>query len=174
MDNLIVYRPYRFHYYCAFLSLCIGAFASVIMGCYLPTVDWFIIVWFAVLFLSVFFAKVLYDSSNITMLFEEEGLRIVGGKYADYSYFPWNMFTIAYYARSYKGHLFLVLSPEPLTQTQAKQYVNRSANLSKLQIKSAIVIHLDATQDVSKVKEIVNTKLSRQVDISKTGDDSLS
>lgn len=159
MNDVIKYRPNRSNsWFVPFMLIC-SIIAFVGIGYCLPKIG------FPVYFLFVFgimgflLAKTLYDSSNIIIIFENEGLRIAGGKHNNYHYTLWEDINYAYYARNFKGHLFLILSPESLSQKQVKHFMNRGANTSRICVDSVMVIHIDELQDITKLRELINNKV---------------
>lgn len=105
--------------------------------------------------LCIWLTKVLYDCSNITLIFEQEGLRIIGDKHAIYRYITRSKLTHVYYTKNWKGFSFAVLSPETLDQKAARRYANRAANTGCISIDNTIVIPLDNLQNVSSIKEMI-------------------
>lgn len=106
--------------------------------------------------------KTLYDSFNIILFFEEDGLRITGGRKGSYCYLAWENLLYGYYVKSYRGHLFLLLSPTVLGEKQVKAFVNRGARSSILTIDDTVVIYVDATQDLTQIKEVIRGKCSTE------------
>ncbi len=83
-------------------------------------------------------------------------MRVVGRKYNDYKYFPWNEYLYAYYGRGYKGHLFLVLSPKELNQKDAQKYVDKRNYSNKLYFDDVVVLHIDDfLQDIQLIKDFI-------------------
>ena len=110
--------------------------------------------------------KMLYDSSNIILLFENEGIRIIGRKYSDYRYLPWNEYLHAYYGRALKGHLFLVLSSKELNPIDAKKYINKRNYSSKLYFDDVVVLHIDDyLQNIKPIKCFIADHVSYVKDI---------
>ena len=107
----------------------------------------------------IWLTKVLYDSSRRAVIFEQNGLRIIGGSYFDYRYIPWEGLTYGCYTRNYKGHLFLLLSPNVLNPKEAKRFANQGANSSRLFIDYVVVIYLDILQDVAQIKKLIDSQL---------------
>lgn len=109
---------------------------------------------------SLWLTKVIYDSLKRRVIFEQNGVRIIDGD-SDCCYFSWEELNYGYYIKSYKGHLFLLLSAEMLNPEEAKRIVNKGANTSRILIDRVVVIYLDLLQDVSQVKEIISNHLVR-------------
>lgn len=159
MDKAIVCRPYQVYiYFIPFILFC-EIFAFIIVGCNLVAglFDWLM---FTVGILCIWLTKVLYDASNIVVIVEEIALQIVGGNYNQYRYILWKELSYGYYTRSFKGHLFLVLSSKELGSKEVKKLVNRGANFYKICIDDTIIIPITFLKNASQLKEmIVNHEL---------------
>lgn len=154
MNDVIIYRPYRSHGWFVPFTIAIGILAFMAAGFCIPEMglfDFFLTIGV----LSMCVTKVLYDSTNIVIFFEREGMRIAGGRYNNYSFFPWKEFSYVYYAKSFKGHLFAVLSPKALSPKEVKNFVNRSANSSRMCIDFVVAIHIDVLQRTSQLKDLI-------------------
>lgn len=156
MNNICTYRPYRSHAWFLPFVIPVAMLAFVAAGYCFPYVGVGVF-WVAIGIVCTYLTKVLYDSSNISVVFEQEGLRIVGGSYNDYRYLLWEEVSNAYYVRNFRGFLFLVLSPKVLDSKAAKKLINRGANLSKICIDDVVVIHIDDLQNVSQIKELIDS-----------------
>jgi len=159
MHSDITYRPFRSHTY--FIPFMLGAcmITFIAAGFYLPQIGFPLFFLLTLGLLSLFLVKYLYDTANITVIFEQDGLRIIGGKHNNHRYVNWEQFAYAYYARNFKGHFFLVLSPKDMTTELVRHYANRSAVSSSFFIDSVVVIAMDPTQDISPLKELINSKV---------------
>lgn len=162
MDNTVIYYPYRAHIWFAPLLLAIGIVSFLSLGYYLPYIDATTCLLAIMGIVSVGLLKVLYDSSRIAVLLGCKGLCVIGEKQNGFYYMPWEEVPYAYYVRSYKGHLFLVLSPKPLDGKELKSFANRAANLSKVCIDFVVVIHIDSSQNTSKVREKINNYITHR------------
>lgn len=159
MNHAIAYRPYRSHAWFVPFAYGIGIISIFAAGYSLPHIGFATFVLLGIGIVCFLLAKVLYDSSSILVLLEQEGLRITGGNHSNYRYIPWKELSYAYYTRSYRGHLFLILSPTPLSQKQTQILTNRGANTSKICVDSVVVIHIDTMQNTSQLKETVVSKV---------------
>ena len=155
MHDTIIYRPYRSHGWFVPFAIAAQILSFAAAGFCIPNIGLFVL-FFAMGALAAYLAKVLYDSANIVVFFEQEGLRIAGGRYKNYRYFPWEGFSYVYYIRSFRGHLFVVLSPKELSPKEGKNFVRRGANLSRICIDSVVVIHMDVLQNTAQLKELIN------------------
>ena len=160
MDKTIIYRPFKSHTYFLPFTICVGVLAFVTTGYCLPFWSIGVLIPTALGVISTWLTKVLYDSANIAIFFEKEGLRVVGRRYNEYRYILWEELLYAYYVRNLKAHLFLVLSPKPLSSIEAKDFANQGANLLKVCIDDVVVIHIDAIQNVSPLKELIADHVS--------------
>jgi len=163
MDGTIVYRPYKTQKWALVFSLFLGIFSFVIAGYCLT------LFWLASLILAgtgvacIWLTKVLYDSLKKVLFFDQNGLRIIDTCRFDYRYIPWEKLIYGCYTRNYKGHRFLLLSPNALTSKEAKHFANQGANSSRICIEDVVIIYLDALQDVSPIEELISNHIT-QVD----------
>lgn len=156
MNDITIYRPYKAHAWTLPFTVTIGLFAFVATGYCVPYWEYNVFILAVIGVVCAWLTKFLYDSSNLTVIFEQQGLRTIAGRYDDYRYVLWEELSYAYYVRSFKGHLFLVLSPNALSPKEAKHFANRGANSSRICIDSVLVIYIDIFQDASKIKEIID------------------
>ena len=162
MNDITVYRPYQFHArvfpFTAFISL----LALVATGYCIPY-------WKATFLLATigvggaWLTKYLSDTTKVVVVFEQQGVRILGDKHHNYRFVPWENLTYAYYTRNYKGHPFLVLTPNALDRKEAKHFANRGANTTRICIDGVLVIYMDIIQDVSPIEELIATHVEHVV-----------
>jgi len=157
--DVITYRPHKSYAYFTPFALTIALILFLTAGYYLPHMRYTGIILMLFGILSLWLTKSLYDSSNIVILFEQEGLRITGGKAKNYQYLLWKDITYGCYVRNFKGHLFLVLSPGELNPKIAKRLANIGANLSKICVDSSVVVYIDVTQNTSQLTEMVENHI---------------
>lgn len=155
MNDVIVYRPYRLQAWLLMFTIPTGMLAFLAAGYYMLFQAVSSLALMAIGIICVWLSKLLYNASKITVTFEQEGLRIMDRDYNGCQYRFWCELSYAYYVKSFKGHLFLVLSPKKLSPKEAKHLTNRGANSSKVCIDYAIVIYLDILQNISKLKELI-------------------
>lgn len=155
MNDTFIYRPYKSHAWTLPFTTSVGLLAFVAAGYCVPYWGYNVLILAAVGIVCAWLTKLLYDSSNVAVIFEQEGLRALGGNYNEYRYVLWEEVSYAYYVRSFKGHLFLVLTPNALSSKEAKHLANRGANSSRICIDSVLVIYIDIFQDVTKIKELI-------------------
>lgn len=160
MNDAIVYRPYKTQSWPLVLTLPVGILAFWGAGYCLSFSYVGVLSLIGVGAACIWITKVLYDSSKKAIIFELNGLRIIGGSYSDYRYVSWEKLAYGCYAKNYKGHLFLLLSPNMLNAKEAKRFANRGANSSRIYIDSVVVIYLDRLQDVSQIKKLIDSHLA--------------
>lgn len=161
MKDTIVYRPYRSHAWFLPFTIPVGMLAFIFAGYCLPFWGFYAIVPVAIGIACTWLTKVLYDYSRVAVFFEQEGLRVIGSSYNDYRYVLWEELSYAYYVRSFKGHLFAVLSPKALSPKEAKKLANRGANSTRICIDDTVVIHLeDILQDGLQIKEFIENHVA--------------
>ena len=115
MKEAIVYRPYKAQTWPLVFTLPVGILAFVGAGYCLPFSGVSVLCLTGIGIACIWLSKVLYDSSKKAVIFEQNGLRIIGGSYFDYRYIPWGELTYGYYTQNYKGHLFVCYLPMCLT-----------------------------------------------------------
>lgn len=156
MNNIFKYRPYRsMGWFVPFGIFLVISFLVLSGGYLFQNLFGDFAVLFLIGILCIWLTKVLYDCSNITLIFEQEGLYIVGDKQVAHRYINWSELPCVYYAKSWKGFSFAVLSPEALDQKATQRYANRAANTGRISIDNAIVFPLDYSQNVSFIKEMI-------------------
>lgn len=163
MHNAIVYRPYKAQSWPLAFTLPVGILAFLGAGYCFSFSGVSVLCLIGVGLACIWLTKVLYDSSKKAVIFEQNGLRIIGGSYFDYRYISWGELMYGCYTRNYKGHLFLLLSPNVLNAKEAKRFANQGANSSRIYIDDVVVIYLDVLQDVAQIKKLIDSHLS-QVD----------
>lgn len=115
------YHPYRSHAWFIPFSTVSGVFAyiaSVVALPNCPTAVFFL----GIGLLCTVLTKFLYNSAQTTISFESETLRIAEKGSNLRKYILGNELPFGYYIRNYKGHLFLVLSPEPVDKNDLKGF----------------------------------------------------
>lgn len=155
MNGITIYRPYRVHAWTLPFTVTVGVFAFVATGYCVPYWGYNVIILAVIGIICAWLTKVFYDTSNITVIFEQYGLRTIASRYDDCRYVLWAELLYAYYVRSFKGHLFLVLSSKALSPKEARQFANRGANSSRICIDSVFVIYIDIFQDASQLRELI-------------------
>lgn len=160
MDSAIIFQPYQKQTWPLFLTIPISVLAFVCAGYFLYFSLIASICFIGAGVICILLTKVVYDSSKRFLVFEQEGLRIVGSGHSDYRYMPWEVLIHGYYVRNYKGHLFLILSPNVLNVKAAKRLVWRGANSSRICIDDTVVIFLDDLQNTAQIKELISEHIA--------------
>lgn len=157
MNNTIIWRPYRHQAWVLLFTMPICILYFVFTGYGITDLGLKVLFFAVPGIVCVLFTKCIYDTSNIAVIFEQDGFRIVERNYRDYRYVSWKEFSFAYYARNFKGHLFLVLSPKKLSSEEVKQLAKRSANSIKISVNEAVVFPVDFLKDSSSVKTLIDS-----------------
>ena len=155
MNDITIYRPYKVHAWTLPFTVTVGVFAFVATGYCVPYWGYNVLILAVIGIVCAWLTKVFYDTSNLTVIFEQHGLRTIASRYDDCRYVLWEELLYAYYVRSNKGHLFLVLSSNALRPKEAKRFANRGANSSRICIDSVFVIYIDIFQDASQLRELI-------------------
>ena len=155
MDYITIYRPYKLHAWILPFTASVVPLAFAVAGYCVPYWGYNVAILAVIGIVCAWLTKVFYDSSRLAVIFEQQGLRTIGCRYSDYRYVLWEELSYAYYVRSFKGHLFLVLSSNALSPKEAKRFANRGANSSRICIDSVFVIYIDIFQDASQLRELI-------------------
>lgn len=154
MKDPLIYRPYGSPSWLVFMIVLFTVFVFILAGHVIP--DWHsALLWGVMGIVAMWFIKVFYDASNAALLFEENGLWIMGGNYKKYRYVFWKEVPYAYYVIGCKGHPFFVLSPKPLLSKEIRHLANRGEYSTRICIDQAIVIFVDVSQNTSQLEEII-------------------
>ena len=163
MENKFVYKPYRiagiFAVVMAIFVLVEFLILAVLADDFYSNIKSF--GFLAMQFLILNFALLLFSISKKTITFEEKGLTVVNDQRTKSRFIEWSNIRYAYYKRSYKGHVYLVLSADELNRDQVKKLVSKGANFSKICFDNALVIYLDFT---SKHKAKINSIVKQNVE----------
>lgn len=160
MNNTIIYRPYKVYRWALPFTVIIGVLSFAVSGCCAPYWGCGVLIPVAIGLMCLWLTRKMYNASNMAVFLEPEGLRLVGGRFDDYRYVCWEEVSNAYYARTFRGFMFLVLSPKSLNSNEVKRLVNRGAHSSKLCIDDAIVIYIDSQQEDIRIKEHIDKYVS--------------
>ncbi len=157
MDDKIIYRPEKFMRIMRFVFLPITMALFLLAGCAIPSDAGALCCMLLAGSVSALVAEAMYDASKKAVVFEEDGVRIIGGSYKEYRYMSWAEVMYACYTYNNKGHEFLVLSPQMLTPEKAHHMVKKiSSGLHVvLSLEDVLLIHMDILQDVTPIKNWV-------------------
>ena len=168
MNDITIYRPYKVHAWTLPFTVTVGVFAFVATGYCVPYWGYNVLILAVIGIVCAWLTKVFYDTSNLTVIFEQHGLRTIASRYDDCRYVLWEELLYAYYVRGYKGLLTFLngltsrykfwagrVSSNALSPKEAKRFANRGANSSRICIDSVFVIYIDIFQDASQLRELI-------------------
>ena len=151
MNDMIVYHPYKMQTWLLVFIIPIGTLAFLGAGYCLTFSGSMALCLVGIGILCTWLAKILYVSSGISVILEQNGLHIISGSCRDCRNIPWKKLPYSYHTTNYKGHMFLVLSPNVLSPKDVKRFANREAILSRVCIDNVVVIYIDRFQNVSEL-----------------------
>ena len=153
MDILFEFYPYRNNWYVLIFSvLTIIAFSLMLF------------LYFNLLFLLlavvnawlIFFS---YASVRTKILFYQDCFRIHDNKRKKTIDLTWEQVTYGYHTKNFKGHRFLLLSPNKLTEKQLRQYTNQGANTDRICIDAIVVFPIGNSQYTSELERFIFSKV---------------
>ena len=160
MNDVIVYRPYKFHRWLGlFLSFCVPFSFAIAVWCFIEA-HWGLGLNFALL--SIMWAAVTvfsYNTSKIEVVFDHQGVTTSGRAPQQSHSMLWESTNYAYYGY-YRGHPFLLLSANSLNRKEAKRFASRGSYSGKVCIDGVWVIHLNSHKDVASIKELIDSKVA--------------
>ena len=133
MNQSIFYRPFRYYkafFYVAMIICPLCFFAAGWSTPYIPAMSFLIVSGcvFACL------AKYSYDLSNIVLCLEPDGVQVMNCTQNECTKVSWEDFHYAYYISNFKGHRFIILSPETLLPKDVKRIMNRASNSARVYV----------------------------------------
>lgn len=162
MKNEIKCRPYKVYIVISviFVLVCVMLAAMSIFAISEKRIADFLIRGIACVGFGLL-ARFCYNMSKITLSFESDGLtmRHIKGKkemYISYQDYPYGCF-----CKSYRGHLYLVFSPDKLQEKQYKKIVNRSVWTNSIFVKRTIVFMINNISE--KDRELIKTIVSEKI-----------
>lgn len=160
MDGNITYHPNRVYKCFAPAMLVCAVVFWVLLGGLLnaPQYSEAVIVLIMAVITTVL-QRYLYRLAAVSVILEPEGLRILNDGKTTCRFLPWEALHWGGYARSFRGHLFLILSGEVLDEKQAKHLADRGANQSRIWLGDAAVIWLDNLQDTTEMEQVLAQKI---------------
>lgn len=158
MKENLSYRPYGCYIYFFVFFLIFGILCSAMaIDCLLTASDNALGFFFeAALFFIL--AIIAFVGSKMTVVFEDEGIRITEKLRKCDQYILWENLLYGYYA-SYRSHTFAVLSPEALTYDEARHYARRSSIKMKMCFDSIVIIPVGNTKKSQQVREIIKARV---------------
>ena len=157
MSNAVKYRPWKLYIYIIPIVIFCGSAFIVIAGLYFSTSLTNFCISLLLGTLSFGLAKVLYDSYKVIILFSPQMIEITEKKQS--KAYKYTEFLYGYYGRSYKGHLFLVLSNKRIDKKQVKLLCNKSANYSKICFDDTVVIPIGNPNNKNEIEKFVDNNL---------------
>ena len=157
MSNILKYRPWKLYIYFVPFLVFSGLAFIVIASLYfnISLINFCISLLLGAL--SFVLVKVLYDSYNVVILFSPQVIEITEKKQS--KAYKYTEFLYGYYGRSYKGHLFLVLSNKRIDKKQVKLLCNKSANYSKICFDDTVVIPIGNPNNKNEIEKFVDNNL---------------
>ena len=104
-------------------------------------------------------ANFMYYLSRVKVILEENEITVVNDRQTKSRSIEWSCIHYAYYVKKYKGHRFLVLSPDGLSENQLRNFIGKGIVSSKVCIENVIVIRLSKSKDTSKISDFVKQKV---------------
>ena len=102
----------------------------------------------------------MYDFSQKAIVFEKDGVRIIGGSYKEYQYIPWEKISYVCYARNFKGSIYLVLSQKVLDPKEIRHKVRSADVNTRSFIDGGVVMPIDNTQDLTQIKAWIKENIN--------------
>ena len=160
MDDKIIYRPEKFARIFLFFFPLAPLTFFLLAGYALPCQVGAFCLFLLSGILSVWETKVMYDFSKKAIVFEKDGVRIIGGSYKEYQYIPWEKISYVCYARNFKGSIYLVLSQKVLDPKEIRHIVRSADVNTRYFIEGSIIMPMDPTQDLTQVVARIKEHIS--------------
>lgn len=153
MDILFEFYPYKNNWYVLIFSVLTMIAFSLMLFLY-----------FNLLFLLLAGVNACliifsYVSVHTKILFYEDRFRVHDNKRKKIIDFTWEQVTYGYHTKNFKGHRFLLLSPNRLTEKQLRQYTNISANTDRVCIDAIVVFPIENSQYTSELERFILSKI---------------
>lgn len=161
MNDNTIYRPEKFAriflFFFPLASITFFLLAGHALPCQVGAFSFFLLSGI----LSVWETKVMYDFSQKAIVFEKDGVRIIGGSYKEYRYMPLTEISYACYDRDYKGGACLVLSQEVLTAKEIRHIVVWTVGVKiRYSFDGGVVMPIDNTQDLTQIKAWIKENIN--------------
>ncbi len=163
MNNELKCRPYKVYVFIFLFFFFASFFCFILFGhSVLFGENTEVLMWGVACVAWCLLAKYCYNLSQVTISFEVDGLRLTNIKGVKEQYISYQKYLYGYYCRSYRGHLYLVISSVLLQEKQIKKLLNRSVWLNAILVKDTAVILLNniSKKDRLLIREIISKKLS--------------
>ena len=155
MNDRIIYRPYRSLILLLPFSILIAVVNFLMTGLSVPNGDFSSLIFILIGFLALYATKIAYDAAHMVILFDGDGLQIIGRRYKNDSFHLWKDLPYAYGVRNYRGFCFVLLSPRTLSPKEARHNVRRNVNPFKTSVDDYVVISIDDQQNMSHLRELI-------------------
>ena len=157
MNFSMIIHPYRTLKYVIWFTIPAGILAFMGVGFFISKTMWGATLLCTVLGALSMLLSILHTSaSRKAVLFDDNGLHIIGDTIGGYRYIAWDKLAYSYYIPNIKAQWFLILSPNALCPKEAKRIVNRLSNFYTLCIDDVVVIWIDRLKDLSQIKTIID------------------
>ena len=157
----ICYQPHKTE---AFFGITIGiilAFISMIFcgialtQMHIPSIVIFLIIGM----ISVLLLYRSYIVLQQVIIFEWNGMELINCSATKYHYENWDDYKHLYYIRNSKAFLYLILSPESITQKELKAILFKNTVSERIFVDKYIVIYLDHNSKTSsQITELIKEK----------------
>lgn len=141
-NDILEYRPYRSNRILSVMFAILFLCGTVLFGLFLniaPDATW---LWGIIAFLCGLISWVTYDASKILVLFELNGIHIIGDKKKVHIYLPWTSIKTVMKIKSYRGFQFFLLAPKAITCREAKRLVIKGG-MRRLYFDGNILLYVD-------------------------------
>ena len=114
-----------------------------------------------------YYSIIYLEDGNEFEGYSSYSLDVVSDYLKEY-FIPYQNFSAGCYCRSYRGGLYLVLTPEVLAEKQIRKMVNRNVWFNSVYIDNSVVIFIHNANEEEKllIKEIVTEKIPFIMEIS--------
>lgn len=154
MEPLYSYYPYRTNkYFVPFSIITMCVILVMFWGMRSPFS-------FALVLLNAWTIKILYCSSQISILFFEDYLCISKGQHKETRDYSWEQLCYLYHTKNFKGHRFLLLTPQRIQTQQVYRYTNRGANTAKVCIDDVVVFPIEDSLFTADLESFILSKAS--------------
>lgn len=153
MEKLFEFYPYRVHRYVIPFTV-ISMF--VFLGILLLNLNLVVLV---LTLMNAWLIRFLYASLHTNILFCKDGFCVHDSKRKETRDFTWEQVRYGYHTKNFKGHRFLLLAPNKLTEKQLRQYTNQSANTDRVCIDDIVVFPIANSQYTSELECFIFSKV---------------
>ena len=101
----------------------------------------------------------LYATLHTNILFTQNGFHVYESKRKEAHNFTWKQIRYGYYTKNFKGHKFLLLAPNKLTEKELRQYTNKGANTNRVCFGTIVVFPIENLQYTSELERFIFSKV---------------